>query len=146
MTPALGWMVGFDDLSSQGGANSASTGMMAKGEKIPINITVIPPQVTLVGGTELTFLLTVVTQSEGGEEIEIPIFMKVEEVSQIEVIFKYKLRRFVKRFNSFTEFLVENTGNIDLNLNPQIIIPPGWEMTNSVPSFSLPWAEITNSN
>ena len=140
LTPALGWMVGFDDLSSQGGANSASTGMMAKGEKIPINITVIPPQVTLVGGTELTFLLTVVTQSEGGEEIEIPIFMKVEEVSQIEVISSTNYGDLSKDSILSLNFLVENTGNIDLNLNPQIIIPPGWEMTNSVPSFSLPWS------
>ena len=140
LTPALGWMVGFDDLSSQGGANSASTGMMAKGEKIPINITVIPPQVTLVGGTELTFLLTVVTQSEGGEEIEIPIFMRVEEVSQIEVISSTNYGDLSKGSTLSLNFLVENTGNIDLNLNPQIIIPPGWEMTNSLPSFSLPWS------
>ena len=140
LTPALGWMVGFDDLSSQGGANSASTGMMAKGEKIPINITVIPPQVTLVGGTELTFLLTIVTQSEDAEEIEIPISMKVEEVPRIDIISSTNYGDLSKDSVLSLNFLVENTGNIDLNLSPQIITPLGWEVTTSVSPFSLPWS------
>ena len=59
-----GWYTGFDDLSSQGGAYSASTGLMLKDGQMNIGLTFIPPQVMTFAGAELTVLLRVISQSD----------------------------------------------------------------------------------
>ena len=74
LTPALGWMVGlmiYPLRRSQFSLHRYDGERRKNSNKHHRH----SPQVTLVGGTELTFLLTVVTQSEGGE-IEIPIFRR----------------------------------------------------------------------
>ena len=40
---ATGWYSGFDDLSAQGGANSASTGLMLEDGQINLAISFTPP-------------------------------------------------------------------------------------------------------
>ena len=59
-----GWYSGFDDLSAQGGANSASTGLMLEDGQMNIGISFTPPQVMTLAGAELTVILRVVSQSE----------------------------------------------------------------------------------
>ncbi len=52
-SPPPGWYAGFDDLSSQGGANSASTGLMLEDDFMSIGVTFTPPAVMTLANTEL---------------------------------------------------------------------------------------------
>ena len=78
-----GWYAGFDDLSSQGGANSASTGLMLEDGQMNIGISFTPPQVMTLAGAELTVVLKVVSQTEEARMMEYNLPLVVEEISHV---------------------------------------------------------------
>ena len=79
-----GWYAGFDDLSAQGGANSASTGLMLEDGQMSIGISFTPPQVMTLAGAELTVMCALFPKEEARVmEYELPLV--VQEISELTV-------------------------------------------------------------
>ena len=118
-----GWYAGFDDLSAQGGANSASTGLMLEDGQMTIGISFTPPQVMTLAGAELTVVLKVVSQSEEARIVEYDLPLVVEEVSHITVDLESSFSSITPGNTISLQYSVENRGNVDLMLNPTLQLP-----------------------
>jgi subtilisin family serine protease/uncharacterized membrane protein len=139
-----GWHAGFDDLSSQGGANSASTGLMLEDGQMAIGITFTPPQVMTLAGAELTVVLKVVSQTEEANIVEYNLPLFVDEI-------KLALVDLETTFSSITpgntlslQYTIENRGNTDLLLDPRLQLPTGWRQNTILEEIDLQWTQSRN--
>ena len=139
-----GWYAGFDDLSAQGGANSASTGLMLEDGQMTIGISFTPPQVMTLAGAELTVVLKVVSQSEEARIVEYDLPLVVEEVSHITVDLESSFSSITPGNTISLQYSVENRGNVDLMLNPTLQLPLGWMQNTVLEEFELSWTESRN--
>ena len=139
-----GWYAGFDDLSAQGGANSASTGLMLEDGQMNIGISFTPPQVMTLAGAELTVVLKVVSQSEEGKIVDYELPLVVEEISHVTVDLESSFSSITPGNTISLQYSVENKGNIDLMLNPTLQLPLGWLQNTILEDFELSWTESRN--
>jgi len=139
-----GWYAGFDDLSAQGGANSASTGLMLEDGQMTIGISFTPPQVMTLAGAELTVVLKVVSQSEEARIVQYDLPLVVEEISHITVDLESSFSSITPGNTISLQYSVENRGNVDVILNPTLQLPLGWIQNTVLEDFELSWTESRN--
>ena len=139
-----GWHAGFDDLSSQGGAVSASTGLMLKDGQMEIGITFTPPQVMTLSGTELTIILKVFSQTEEYRMMEYYLPLTVTEVANLSVDLESSFTNVNPGSTISLQYTIENLGNIDLSLEPELQLPIGWSRNTDLNQFDLAWTESKN--
>ena len=139
-----GWHAGFDDLSSQGGANSASTGLMLKDGQMSIGITFTPPQVMTLAGAELTVVIKVVSQTEDSKMVEYELPLAVDEISLAVVDLETSFSSIIPGNSLSLQYTVENRGNIDLLLSPRMQLPNGWMQNTNLEDIDLSWTESRN--
>ena len=139
-----GWHAGFDDLSSQGGANSASTGLMLKDGQMSIGITFTPPQVMTLAGAELTVVFKVVSQTEDSKMVEYELPLAVDEISLAVVDLETSFSSIIPGNSLSLQYTIENRGNIDLLLSPRMQLPNGWMQNTNLEDIDLSWTESRN--
>ena len=139
-----GWHAGFDDLSSQGGANSASTGLMLKDGQMTIGISFIPPQVMTLAGAELTVVLKVVSQTEESLMIEYKLPLEVEEIKQAAIDLETSFSSITPGNTFSLQYTIENQGNVDLVLDPILQLPVGWIQNTALEQIGLSWTQSRN--
>ena len=139
-----GWYAGFDDLSAQGGANSASTGLMLEDGQMSIGISFTPPQVMTLAGAELTVILRVVSQSEEARVMEYELPLVVQEISELTVDLESSISIITPGNTISLQYTIENIGNNDLQLIPRLQLPQGWSQNTALDEFDLGWTESKN--
>ena len=139
-----GWYAGFDDLSSQGGANSASTGLMLEDGQMNIGISFTPPQVMTLAGAELTVVLKVVSQTEEARMMEYNLPLVVEEISHVTVDLESSFSTVTPGNTLSLQYTIENRGNVDLILNPRLQLPTGWIQNTILEEIDLSWTQSRN--
>ena len=139
-----GWSAGFDDLASEPGATSGSTGLIGKDSQRTIGMTFTPPQVMTGAGAERIVQLTAISQTEIQDSWVFQIPIKVEEVRTIDIDLETNLG-VLRPDSAFSMmFSVEHKGNLDLNLTPSFELPNGWSVTSSLDVLELNWASTQN--
>ena len=139
-----GWSAGFDDLASEPGATSGSTGLIGKDTQRTIGMTFTPPQVMTGAGAERIVQLTAISQTEIQDSWVFQIPIKVEEVRTIDIDLETNLG-VLRPDSAFSMmFSVEHKGNLDLNLTPSFELPNGWSVTSSLDVLELNWASTQN--
>ena len=139
-----GWSAGFDDLASDPGATSGSTGLIGLDAQKTIGMTFTPPQVMTGAGAERIVQLTAISQTEIQDSWVFEIPIKVEEVRTIDIDLETNLG-VLRPDSSFSMmFSVEHKGNIDLNLSPSFELPTGWAVTSGLETLNLDWASTEN--
>ena len=139
-----GWHAGFDDLSAQGGANSASTGLMLEDGQMNIGISFTPPQVMTLAGAELTVILKVVSQSEEAKIMEYELPLVVQEISYVTVDLESSFSSITPGNTLSLQYTIENRGNIDLSLSPRLQLPLGWSQNTILEDIELAWTQSLN--
>ena len=139
-----GWYAGFDDLSAQGGANSASTGLMLEDGQMNIGISFTPPQVMTLAGAELTVVFKVVSQSEEAKMMEYELPLIVKEISYATVDLESSFSSIIPGNTLSLQYTIENRGNIDLSLSPRLQLPSGWSQNTILEDFELAWSQTRN--
>ena len=139
-----GWYAGFDDLSAQGGANSASTGLMLEDGQMSIGISFTPPQVTTLAGAELTVILRVVSQSEEAKLMEYELPLIVQEISELNMDLESSFSSITPGTTISLQYTIENVGNVDLELSPRLQLPQGWSQNTALEDFTLEWTQSRN--
>jgi len=136
-----GWNAGFDDLSSQGGASSGSTGLMLEDSMRELAITFTPPLVMLRSGAEYSVTLRAITQTETPQIFEFEIPLIVMEIKQIDIFMSTTIGELAPGTSFNLLFSFENNGNLDLNITPTLTLPSGWTQTNQLSAFDLHWTQ-----
>ena len=139
-----GWYAGFDDLSAQGGANSASTGLMLEDGQMNIGISFTPPQVMTLAGAELTVILRVVSQSEEARLMLYELPLVVQEISEVTVDLESSFSSITPGNTISLQYSIENRGNMDLDLSPRLQLPQSWTQNTVLDDFDLGWTESKN--
>ena len=78
-----GWSAGFDNLGSEPGASSGSTGLMDQHAARAINVTVVPPSVKTVAGAERTVTLIAISQTDPAVSTSLDIPMQVMSIRDV---------------------------------------------------------------
>ena len=144
LEPPPGWYAGFDDLSAQGGANSASTGLMLDDGQMNIGITFIAPQVMTLAGAELTVILKVVSQTDESKLMEYELPLVVDVLSYVTVDLESSFSSIIPGNTLSLQYTIENQGNIDLILNPRMDLPFGWSQNTVLENIDLSWTQSRN--
>ena len=139
-----GWYAGFDDLSAQGGANSASTGLMLEDGQMNIGISFTPPQVMTLAGAEMTVILRVVSQSEEARMMTYELPLVVEEVLEVTVDLESSFSTVIPGNSLALQYTIENVGNTDLDLSPRMQLPQGWSQNSVLDDLTLGWTQSQN--
>ena len=139
-----GWYAGFDDLSAQGGANSASTGLMLEDGQMTIGISFTPPQVMTLAGVELTVNLRVIAQSEESKSTLYQLPLIVRQISELTVDLESSFSSITPGNTISLQYSVENIGNTDLDLSPRLQLPQGWSQNTVLDDFILNWTQSRN--
>ena len=139
-----GWYAGFDDLSAQGGANSASTGLMLEDGQMNIGISFTPPQVMTLAGAEMTVILRVVSQSEEARMMQYELPLVVEEVLELTVDLESSFSTVIPGNSLSLQYTIENVGNADLDLSPRMQLPQGWSQNSVLDDLTLGWTQSQN--
>ena len=139
-----GWQAGFDDLGSESGAISGSTGLIAQDGQKNIGITFIPPQVMTGAGAERMVKLTAVSQTENPVSYVYDIPIKVMEIREIDIDLQNNYGQLRPDSSLNLMFSIQHTGNIDLELTPSIELPSGWNWVSSTENIQLPWSSTVN--
>ena len=139
-----GWYSGFDDLSAQGGANSASTGLMLEDGQINLAISFTPPQVMTLAGAEMTVILRVVSQSDEARIMQYELPLIVEDVTDLNVDLETSFTSISTGTTLLLQYTIENVGNTNLELNPRMQLPQGWTQNTQLEDFTLNWTESRN--
>lgn len=139
-----GWYAGFDDLSAQGGANSASTGLMLEDGQMNIGISFTPPQVMTLAGAEMTVILRVVSQSEEARIMQYELPLVVEEVLELTVDLESSFSTVTPGNSLSLQYTIENVGNADLDLSPRMQLPQGWSQNSALDDLTLGWTQSQN--
>ena len=134
------WRAGFENLGSIPGASSGSTGLMLEGETRAVSISFTPPQVMTAAGAELMMRLRAVSQTETPQSWTFDMPSKVLSISDLSIDIETSFG--IQRPDSelTLQFSISNTGNTDLDLQPTIQPPNGWEV-DSIQRFDLAWLE-----
>ena len=143
-SPPPGWYAGFDDLSSQGGSNSASTWLMLEDDFMSIGVTFTPPAVMTLAGTELTVVLKVVSQTEENRLFEYNIPIIVIPISNLTIDLETSVGTILPDSTFTFQYTLENRGNIDLNLQPRLQMPLGWQQNTNLQDINLSWTDSLN--
>ncbi len=139
-----GWQAGFDDLGSEPGAISGSTGLIAQDGQKNIGITFTPPQVMTGAGAERMVKLTAVSQTENPVSYVYNIPIKVMEIREIDIDLQNNFGKLRPDSSLSLMFSIQHSGNIDLDLTPSIELPSGWQWVSSTDVIQLPWATTSN--
>ena len=144
LTPPPGWYAGFDDLSAEGGANSASTGLMLEDDMMNVKISFTPPSVMTLAQTELTVILRVISQTEENRlfEYELPII--VMQVPNLTIDLETSIGSIMPGSSFTLQYTLENRGNIDLELQPRLQLPNGWTQNTNLDDINLSWTNVLN--
>lgn len=137
---APGWRAGFINLGSIPGASSGSTGLMLEEETRVVSISFTPPQVMTAAGAELMMRLRVVSQTEAPQTWTFDLPSQVSSIGDLSIDIETSFG--IQRPDSdlTLQFSISNIGNMELELQPTIQPPSGWEV-DSIDSFSLDWLE-----
>ena len=139
-----GWHAGFDDLSSEGGANSASTGLMLEDGQMSIGITFVPPQVMTLAGAELTVMLQVVSQTEEARSVDYELPLVILDTPLVTVDLESSFSSIIPGNTLSLQYTIENRGNTDLLLTPKMQLPLGWTQNTVFDEIDLSWTESRN--
>ena len=139
-----GWNAGFDDLASDPGATSGSTGLIVLDTYKPIGMTFTPPQVMTGAGAERIVQLTAISQTEIQDSWVFQIPIKVEEVRTIDIDLETNIGVLRPDSTFSMMFSVEHKGNLDLSLTPSFEFPTGWSVTSGLSVLDLNWASTEN--
>ena len=126
-----GWQAGFDDLGSEPGAISGSTGLIGQDGQKNLGITFTPPQVMTGAGAERMVKLTAVSQTENPISYVYNIPIKVMEIREIDIDLQNNFGKMRPDSSLSLMFSIQNSGNIDLDLTPSIQLPSGWQWASS---------------
>lgn len=139
-----GWSAGFDDLASEPGATSGSTGLIDQDTQRTIGMSFTPPQVMTGAGAERIVQLTAISQTEIQDSWVFQIPIKVEEIRTVDIDLETNLGTLRPDSTFSMMFSVEHRGNIDLNLTPSFELPTGWSITSGLDVLELNWASTQN--
>ena len=136
-----GWAAGFDNLGSEPGASSGSTGLMDKHAARGINVTVVPPSVKTVAGSERTITVIAISQTDPPVSTSLEIPMEVVEVRDVGISLESSLPTLRPDASVGLFLSLENRGNVNLNLTPSFLLPSGWSVSTAVEPISLGWTD-----
>ncbi|NCG42820.1 MAG: S8 family serine peptidase [Euryarchaeota archaeon] len=139
-----GWQAGFDDLGSEPGAISGSTGLISQDGQKNLGITFTPPQVMTGAGAERMVKLTAVSQTENPISYVYNIPIKVMEIKEIDLDLQNNFGKMRPDSSLSLMFSIQNSGNVDLDLTPSIQLPSGWQWASSTDIIELNWASTRN--
>ena len=139
-----GWQAGFDDLGSEPGAISGSTGLISQNGQKNLGITFTPPQVMTGAGAERMVKLTAVSQTEHPISYVYNIPIKVMEIKEIDLDLQNNFGKMRPDSSLSLMFSIQNSGNVDLDLTPSIQLPSGWQWASSTDIIDLNWASTRN--
>ena len=136
-----GWSAGFQDLGSEPGASSGSTGLIPKqGQKV-VELQFIPPQVSTAAGAERMVRLTAISQTDPSQTWEIDIPIRVMEVREVEILLESNIGTPRPDATLNLLFTIENRGNVDLIFNPSMTLPTGWQVQSTLQPIEMAWTE-----
>ena len=136
-----GWAAGFDNLGSEPGASSGSTGLMNQGAARAVNITVVPPSVKTVAGAERTVTVIAISQTDPAVSTSLEIPMQVLAVRDVGISLESSLPALRPDASVGLYLSLENRGNVDLELTPSFQLPSGWSITSTLEPVSLGWTD-----
>ena len=139
-----GWSAGFDDLGSEPGATSGSTGLMQQDAQRQVSITVQPPALKTIAGAERTVTLTAISQTDPSISTAWDIPMEVIAVRDVLLTLESNLGAVRPDASVALVFSLENRGNVDLELTPSFVLPSGWSMDADTSPISLSWTGSEN--
>ena len=137
-----GWSSGFDDLGSQPGAPSGSTGLMAIGAMRTLGVTFVPSAVMTAGGSLLNVDLVAVAQTDLEERASLTIPLVVQSVERLDTIASGPTGAFELLESRTFDVDLINRGNVDLDLNTTVSAPDGWTVLGAE-SLEIPWARTS---
>ena len=136
-----GWSAGFQDLGSEPGASSGSTGLITKQGQKDVELQFIPPQVSTAAGAERMVRLTAISQTDPSQTWEIDIPIRVMEVREVEIILESNIGTPRPDATVNLLFTIENRGNVDLTFNPSMSLPTGWQVQSTLQPVEMAWTD-----
>ena len=136
-----GWGAGFQDLGSEPGASSGSTGLITKQGQKDVELQFIPPQVSTAAGAERMVRLTAISQTNPSQTWEIDIPIRVMEVREVEILLESNIGTPRPDATLNLLFTIENRGNVDITFNPSMVLPTGWQVQSSLQPFEMAWTD-----
>ena len=136
-----GWSAGFQDLGSEPGASSGSTGLITKQGQKDVELQFIPPQVSTAAGAERMVRLTAISQTDPSQTWEIDIPIRVMEVREVEIVLESNIGTPRPDATLNLLFTIENRGNVDITFNPSMVLPTGWQVQSSLQPFEMAWTD-----
>ena len=115
-----GWSAGFQDLGSEPGASSGSTGLIAKQGQKDVELQFIPPQVSTAAGAERMVSLTAISQTDPSQTWEIDIPIRIKEVREVEILLESGIGTPRPDATVNLLFTIENRGNVDITFEPSM--------------------------
>lgn len=139
-----GWSAGFDNLGSEPGASSGSTGLMDQHAARAINVTVVPPSIKTVAGAERTVTLIAISQTDPAVSTSLDIPMQVMSIRDVGITLDSSLPTLRPDATVGLFLSLENRGNMDLDLTPSFQLPSGWSVSNALEPISLGWTDTVD--
>ncbi len=139
-----GWSAGFDNLGSEPGASSGSTGLMDKQAARAINITVVPPSVKTVAGAERTVTIIAISQTDPPVSTSLDVPMQVMSIRDVGISLDSNLPTLRPDATVGLFLSLENRGNVDLDLTPSFHLPSGWSVSTALEPISLGWTDTVD--
>ena len=139
-----GWSAGFDNLGSEPGASSGSTGLMDKQSARAINITVVPPSVKTVAGAERTVTIIAISQTDPPVSTSLDVPMQVMSIRDVGISLDSNLPTLRPDATVGLFLSLENRGNVDLDLTPSFQLPSGWSVSTALEPISLGWTDTVD--
>ena len=136
-----GWSAGFQDLGSEPGASSGSTGLITKQGQKDVELQFIPPQVSTAAGAERMVRLTAISQTDPSQTWEIDIPIRVMEVREVEIVLESNIGTPRPDATLNLLFTIENRGNVDLTFNPSMSLPTGWQVQSTLQPIEMAWTD-----
>ena len=139
-----GWSAGFDNLGSEPGASSGSTGLMDKQAARAINITVVPPSVKTVAGAERTVTIIAISQTDPPVSTSLDVPMQVMSIRDVGISLDSNLPTLRPDATVGLFLSLENRGNVNLDLTPSFQLPSGWSVSTALEPISLGWTDTVD--
>ena len=136
-----GWSAGFQDLGSEPGASSGSTGLIAKQGQKNVELQFIPPQVSTAAGAERMVRLTAISQTDPSQTWEIDIPIRVKEVRDVEIVLESDIGTPRPDATVNLLFTIENRGNVGITFNPSMTLPTGWQVQSTLQPIEMAWTD-----
>ena len=136
-----GWSAGFQDLGSEPGASSGSTGLIAKQGQKDVELQFIPPQVSTAAGAERMVRLTAISQTDPSQTWEIDIPIRIKEVRDVEILLESGIGTPRPDATVNLLFTIENRGNVDITFEPSMSLPTGWQVQSTLQPIEMAWTD-----